>query len=190
MIDIAKKERMKKSAEDFWEEIRPLLEPHLKATIHPLELLQRNELVDAFDQVGIDAFTVNRGGHLQGLSSRMQYTPSAEEYPNFSFRYALWDYRIKDWDYNREYKRKLHAVTHPEKAILYPYYHVESCIRNGDTKWSYIAKTAHLMQYIQKYDGDESRVKVYSPKKGEKRLVACVYIKGLLSDNLDVIQIK
>ena len=93
MIDAAKQKRMKESAESFWHEIRPRLEPRLKGTIHPLELLQRNELVDAFDQVGIDAFTVNRGGTIQGISSRVQYKDYAARYPHFSFRYALWDTR-------------------------------------------------------------------------------------------------
>jgi len=190
MINPAKKERMAKSANHFWQEIRPRLEPRLKATIHPIELLQRNELVDAFDQVGIDAFTVNRGGHLQGLASRMQYTRTAENKPNFSFRYALWDHKLNDWDHNREYKRKLYAINNTEKAILYPHYHVESCIRDGIVKWSYIARTADVLQYIQKYIEDKSRVHIYEPRNPiEKRLVICAYIHEFIAENKNVTRI-
>lgn len=190
MINAAKKERMEKSANHFWQEIRPRLEPRLKATIHPLELLQRNTLIDAFDQVGIDAFTVNRGGHLQGLASRMQYTYTAEKKPNFSFRYGLFDPSINDWGYNREYQRKLHAINNAEKAILYPHYHVESCIRNGIVKWSYIARTADLLQYIQNHIEDNKRVHIYEPKdKKERRLVVCAYIHEFMAENKNVTRI-
>ncbi len=196
MIDAAKKDRMRKSADHFWQEIRPRLEPRLKATIHPLELLQRNELVDAFDQVGIDAFTVNRGGHLQGLSSRMQYSFSAEQKPNFSFRYARWVKRKEEWDYDREYPRKLYAITHTEKAILYPYYHVESCIQNGALKWSYITKTSDIIQYIDKYMEDEDRVHIFKAEdkdkpgdKKEKRLVVCAYIEEYRKTNSNVVKV-
>ena len=176
MPDTTIHERMKRSAKDFWNDIRPLLEPNLNATIHPLELLQRNELVDAFDQVGIDAFSVNKHGYLQGLASRMQYTRYAEQHPVFTFRYALWNYRRNNWDFNREYERKLYAVNHPDDAIMCPHYHVESCKREGNVKWSYITKTADVMRYIEANLEDDKKIHVFEPRTKEKRLVLSVSI--------------
>lgn len=185
-MDPSKKERMDRSANDFWNIIRPVLEPRLKATIHPLETLQRNTLIDAFDQVGIDAFTVNRNGLLQGLASRMRYQASDVKKPTFSFRYAKWDVLNNQWIRYAEYQRKLHAISSPDKAIIYPHYHVESCIYRKELRWSYIAKTTELVKYIEANHDNKKIIRIFEPHTKERREVVTIDIDAYSKANLSL----
>lgn len=178
--DKAFNERMRASSMDFWLGVRPLIETQFKARVMPLEMLQDNELVRAFDHVGIDAFYIDRQGNLKGLASRMNYSPYASNKPAFTLRYAKWDPRLRDWDFNCEYQRKLAAAQNPEKFHFFPELHVESFSlqkSKGIVGWSYLARTADIVKYIQENLRDTSKVEFFEPRFGEKRNVVVVPVE-------------
>lgn len=179
--------RMKESAHDFWQGVRPAMENQFKATILPLEQLQETKVVKAFDHVGIDAFYLDRQGNLKGLASRVNYT-RFERDPAFTFRYGLWNPTKKDWDRsNREYQRKLDAIDNPKQFIFFPAIHVESFSQkkgSGLITWSYVARTEDIMNYIRTHlpAQDKKRAYTFEPKGGERREVVAVNINGFAKE--------
>jgi len=186
-------QRMKASAQDFWEGVRPALEGQLQAKVLPLEQLQETEAVKAFDQVGIDAFYVDRKGNLRGLASRVNYS-RFKDAPSFTFRYGLWNARNREWDRRREYQRKLEAANNPQQFNFFPELHVESFSQkkgSGLISWSYFARTQDIVNFIQEHLPSKDRQKVYTfePSIGEKREVVVVVVDAF-AKYYDVQEVK
>lgn len=175
---------MKASAQDFWAGVRPSLESQFKATILPLEQLQHNQAVKAFDQAGIDAFYLDRQGNLRGLASRVNYV-RFKNAPSFTFRYAKWNPIKREWDHNREYQRKLDAANNPQRFIFFPELHVESFSQkkgSGLISWSYVARTHDLMNFIHANLENKAKVQFFEPSMGEKRQVVVVPVEAFAKD--------
>lgn len=173
-------ERDTHSAQDFVKGVQPVLERQLSISVHPIEELKLSELARKLDQNGIDAFYYDTQGHIRGLASRMNYSQRVSKEPSFTFRYALYDRKTKSWDTNREFQRKLLAANAPQEFILFPKLHVESfCTRRGEgvIGWSFAAETKDIVNYIQTYIGDTSRVRIFTPSIGERRQVVSVPIE-------------
>jgi hypothetical protein len=185
MLEDALFKRMKASAQDFWAGVRPSLESQLNATILPLEQLQQNEAVKAFDQAGIDAFYLDKKGNLRGLASRVNYS-RFKNAPAFTFRYARWNATKKEWDHNREYQRKLDAANNPQRFTFFPELHVESFSQkkgSGLISWSYVARTQELMNYIHANLENKAKVQFFEPSIGERRQVVVVPVEAFAKDN-------
>jgi len=180
--------RMKLSAQDFEKGLRPTMEKQFGATIYSIEALPRKELVNKLDFVGVDAFIMDQEQEMYGLGSRVNWAWFENE-PSFSFRFALWDARINDWTYEREYKRKLQIANRPEKQI-FPEWHVESFSKekgSGQIVWARMGRTKDILNYIDANivkEGKDYRgingVSIQEPKsKKERRLVVSVPAKTL-----------
>lgn len=142
--------RLSHSTQDFNKGLRNPIEAQFGATIYSIEELPRKELVNKLDFVGVDAFIMDKEQEMYGLGSRVNYAWFEKE-PSFSFRFALWDERINDWTYEREYKRKLHIANRAEKQV-FPELHVESFSKekgSGRISWACMARTKDILNYIE-----------------------------------------
>lgn len=179
-------ERLNHSAQDFVTGVQPILERELNITVLPVEELQVGELGKRLDQAGIDAFYYNERGEMRGLASRLNYSDFAARRPAFTFRYALFDSGKNDWDYNREFSRKLAAATVPEEFNLFPRLHVESFGRSkgaGEIGWSFAAETRDIVTFIDRNLDNPDRVRVFTPKFGERRQVVSIDVEMFARDN-------
>ncbi len=190
-MDIGLKDRLEKSANDFWVGVRPRLERLFQATVHTVEKSRNNEISKLLDRNGIDAYLMDQQGRIRGLSSRVNWT-RFKTAPNFTFRYAKQLCpKQNTWDTHREYHRLLELINNQE-GYHYPALHVE-CFSNkkasGDIRWAYAARVPDILNYIDKYvDHERSTYKrgkgvhVFTPRIGEPRKVISVSIEALAKE--------
>jgi hypothetical protein len=167
MTDEMFRQRLRDSAIDFWDGVRPALQTQMNARILPLEQLQEMEAVKQFDLIGIDAFYVDKQGDMRGLASRMRYTKHAKTDRSFTLRYAKWDKNLERWDRDREYQRKLRNISNPAQGKFFPALHVESwseAVGSGRIHWSYMAETRDLLRYIETHLPAQDKKRCYTFK--------------------------
>ena len=132
------KEAISRANQNFIDIVLPEVKKVLTGEFIIVENVMNNDIANILDQQsGVDALYVNDSG-IRGVAIRIQY---GQAWDTFTIR------KSRESGARTEYLKRKESI---EKNYLYPYFTIQSYIKNGILLSLAIARTEDLIDYIIK----------------------------------------